>query len=497
MINSERSKETMIRYIIASITLLLSVGCSRQSERLPEYVNEARKSNTSLPQFLKQERGSENLVVFVHGVFGDTLGTWRNTNGLSLPKALLSLPEFSTGYDVFMFGFPSSKIESGSFRISEAAKALKTEWDFRGFAKYKSVLVVAHSMGGLVVLEALTTFHDMRNNVPLVFTYATPYNGAQISKLANDVLNNKALADMIPRDDSGSFLLSLGNRWKQARSSDKRPTRVECGYEKAAIPVIGLIVAESSATGLCDSAADAIPGNHIELVKPDTVEHQSIKVLVNAIRATRVSGQVQTQTEVKTQQSKSSEDSRPDFSLKFDKPGIIRVVPSVAGMKVEDLELDAFGKMLVSAKNDVCKGKAAGSEWPLYEVATRVPDRSNGDLLHLDSAILATAPSMLLDEVRRSLGLPDNCLEADSASLWLHLSFRNEHGVQLSRYYRIDAAVGLARSTGPANFVASPATRKDFDQEKSRVAYDFLKKPGILESPFELRGLAMRTSTTK
>jgi hypothetical protein len=413
---------------------------------------------------------------------------------MSLPKAVLSTPEFSEGNDVFMFGFPSSKIESGSFRIAEAARAFKTEWDFRDFAKYKSVVVVAHSMGGLVVLEALTTYGDMRNNVPLVVTYATPYAGAQISKLANDLLNNKALADMIPRDESGSFLLSLGNRWKEVRSNDKRPTRVECGYEKVAIPVIGLIVAESSATGLCDSAADAIPGNHIELVKPDTEEHQSVKVLVNALKAARTKALAQ--PEENAQQSKSKDDERPEFLFKFDRPGVIRVVPSAANMRVEDLELDAFGKMLVSAKNDVCQGKAVGSEWPLYEVETMMPERNSGDLLLVDSSILGTAPSRLLGDVRRVLNLPDRCLGAYSATLWLHFSFRNEHGVPLSRYYRIDAAVDPEPLTRPRTFVTRATTRKDFDQEKSRVAYDFLKRPGVFASPEEFARLAMRTSTT-
>jgi Tfp pilus assembly protein PilP len=53
----------IIQYPIAILALLLTVGCSNQSDALPAYVSEARKPNSTAPQYLKREQGSENLIV--------------------------------------------------------------------------------------------------------------------------------------------------------------------------------------------------------------------------------------------------------------------------------------------------------------------------------------------------------------------------------------------------------------------------------------------------
>jgi hypothetical protein len=99
------------------------------------------------------------------------------------------------------------------------------------------------------------------------------------------VLNNPAVADLLPRDDNNSFLLSLSNQWKRSKKAPGPVTTIVCAYEKLPLSGIGLVVPETSASGLCDDDADAIPEDHIGIVKPDGAEHQSVKVLANALTA--------------------------------------------------------------------------------------------------------------------------------------------------------------------------------------------------------------------
>jgi hypothetical protein len=40
-------------------------------------------------------------------------------------------------------------------------------------------------MGGLVALEALRQDANLRAHVPMVLTFATPYNGAQVATLGD------------------------------------------------------------------------------------------------------------------------------------------------------------------------------------------------------------------------------------------------------------------------------------------------------------------------
>jgi hypothetical protein len=225
------------------------------------------------------------LLLFVHGIFGDTVETWSRTKTDSLPEMVLATPEFAGKYDAFALGFPSSLVNTGSFNIPEAAAALIMDVSFQQFlTKYERIVMVGHSMGGLVALEALTTDPLLSAKVPLLVTYATPYTGAQVTKLARQVIRNPALHDMLPGDDN-AFLLSLSNRWKQAKSQKTLHTTVTCAYETVPLPGLGLVVSRTSGAGLCDGIADAIAEDHIGIVKPDTNQHPSVKVLVNALRS--------------------------------------------------------------------------------------------------------------------------------------------------------------------------------------------------------------------
>jgi pimeloyl-ACP methyl ester carboxylesterase/exopolysaccharide biosynthesis protein len=253
-------------------------------------VLDARKPNFSEPQYVKRhdEPKAQTLVLFVHGIFGDTIGTWKGASGLTLAAAVLQRAEFATGYDAYAFGFPSAMVKQGSFTVTQASAALYRTWNFEDFKRYKDVVLVAHSMGGLVAMEALTTYPDMRAKVRMLVTYATPYNGSQISSIARKVIQNESLADMFPADSTNGFISSLRARWKQNRISDKAPVIVKCAYETVPFPAVGVIVQKTSSDALCDGEADPIAEDHIGITKPGSATHDSVKVLVNALRALKV-----------------------------------------------------------------------------------------------------------------------------------------------------------------------------------------------------------------
>ena len=262
-------------------TVWLAQGCSRDSVVTPD----------TPPRFLKPAQEADaptapRLLLFIHGIFGDTVGTWSYDGNSNLPSIIVERPEFANGFDAFAFGFPSDMVNAGSFRIPEAAKTFATEINYRGFLqKYREIVIVAHSMGGLVAIEALTTFPALRAKVPLLVAFATPYDGAQVTKLARQVLRNPAIEDRLPLVGGNTFLSSLSNRWREVKNDIGARTRVLCAYETVPFPGVGLIVPEPSGTSLCDGTADPIAEDHIGIIKPRTAEHQSVKVLANALRS--------------------------------------------------------------------------------------------------------------------------------------------------------------------------------------------------------------------
>src|SRR5688572_30565124 len=97
------------------------------------HVVEARKDNVTPSTFLQPPEADTpsgsgaTLLLFIHGIFGDTVGTWSDGGNSNLPALILQRPAFSKGFDTFAFGFPSAKVKEGSFRVPEAAQALHTE----------------------------------------------------------------------------------------------------------------------------------------------------------------------------------------------------------------------------------------------------------------------------------------------------------------------------------------------------------------------------------
>lgn len=232
--------------------------------------------NTSDPQWIERHQPNAPIaVVFVHGIFGDTLGTWT-APATSFFKLLKEDPEIGPKVDIFAFGYTSKMLISGSLAIDEAANLLYARLDNEGVLKYPSIVFINHSMGGLVTMRMLLQRADVRAKTPVMVLFGTPTEGAQITTIASRIAHNPALVDMLPAE-SNTFLRSLDDDFKALTD---RP-RIACGYEK--IPAAGIIVVPwSSASRVCDSTL-AIAANHIDIVKPDRPQHDSFLVVRRAL----------------------------------------------------------------------------------------------------------------------------------------------------------------------------------------------------------------------
>jgi len=258
----------------AAISLLLaalSSGCWGSN-------TDPAEPNSTDPQWVAQHNPHASIaLVFVHGIFGDTLGTWTSASGTGFFDLIKANPQIEPKVDVFAFGYTSNMLRSGSLDIQEAANTLHARLQFHGVLDYPAVVFVTHSMGGLVVLRELLTHRELLPKVPGLVLYSTPQEGAHITVIAQHVARNPALEQMLPADRNG-YLRVLNDEWK---SLPTRP-KVACAYERK--PTNGVMVVPwSSATRFCDGTAVAINADHTDIVKPDRAGHDSMVVLVNAL----------------------------------------------------------------------------------------------------------------------------------------------------------------------------------------------------------------------
>lgn len=238
-------------------------------------------ANTTDPHWV-QPRGPDKkvAVVFVHGIFGDTDGTWTNANGQSFFKLLKAAPDVGNQLDIFAFGFTSNALKGGSLDIREAANMLEQSLQYNGVWNYPTVVFVAHSMGGLIVMREMVSHPEHREKVPLMMFYATPQEGSQITAIAQHVVRNPAIKQMLMAEGN-DFLKLLYDDWGLIPEQDK-PTII-CAYETAPLDGV-MIVPQPSATRFCNGVPTAIEGtDHSTIVKPDRPSHPSMVVLVNAL----------------------------------------------------------------------------------------------------------------------------------------------------------------------------------------------------------------------
>ncbi len=205
---------------------------------------------------------SETVIVFVHGVFGGSVGTWTNSQSHAYwPNLLLDDPTFKNA-DVYVYSY-SSPYLGASYTIDELIENMRLMLDNdEVFQSHKRVVFLCHSMGGLVVRGFLKRYQPRAAAVPLIYFFSTPTAGSHITQLAHFLSKNPQLKGMLPAR-AGEYVTELQHDWRAL------PIHVNsrCAYET--LNTYGeRIVDEQSASALCDSTVDPVLSNHIDIVKP-------------------------------------------------------------------------------------------------------------------------------------------------------------------------------------------------------------------------------------
>jgi pimeloyl-ACP methyl ester carboxylesterase len=219
----------------------------------------------------------KRVIVFVHGIFGDADGTWRYSPSVYWPRLLLSDEAFRDS-DIYVASY-SSPYFGNNMNVDEVVTNLSNRLvSDEIFSKHREVVFVCHSLGGLIVQRLLLTFRDYAQQVPFIYFFSTPETGAQLANLASVFSSDPLLTALIPGDEN-VYLQNLENEWKAARFHIHR----FCAYEKKKYKGV-LVVDRLSGTRNCDDPPLAINEDHVSIVKPDGVNHDSYVALQNAFR---------------------------------------------------------------------------------------------------------------------------------------------------------------------------------------------------------------------
>jgi len=245
--------------------------------------------------FIRFRRGGNRAAVcFVHGLLGNYKQTWQNFPHLLMEDSRL------VHCDVICWGYPTDLAPQKLFgirffsrkmpSIRTVARSLHTDLCNEEIGgSYTDLILVGHSMGGLVIMEmVLDKLREpdcdisVLRRVRKIVNFGTPSDGVALPKIAR--IHPQARNIHCTSD----FISSLRRDWIQrvvSASDEDIP-----GENKMAIPLLAVVGNEDNAVPVRSAEAfhskvETVSGDHSEIVKPDSRDSSSFQILRRIILA--------------------------------------------------------------------------------------------------------------------------------------------------------------------------------------------------------------------
>ncbi|KAI8623292.1 hypothetical protein F5Y19DRAFT_459069 [Xylariaceae sp. FL1651] len=145
-------------------------------------------------------------MIFVHGLRGGSIKTWCKDDDLKCfwPQAWLPREEDLQNVRVHSFGYNAdwADMKETTLDLHDFGRALLAEMNTSPSlrrSRETPILLVGHSMGGLVIKKAYILAqqdpgdHFLANRIQCMFFLATPHRGSDSAKLLNNILRASAV----------------------------------------------------------------------------------------------------------------------------------------------------------------------------------------------------------------------------------------------------------------------------------------------------------------
>ena len=217
---------------------------------------------------IRNQQQNKRAVIFIHGFSGAADATFG-----MLPAFLAGNPKLYD-WDIYCFGYPTSLspdisgVWSADPPLDTLAGYLQTQITTTRFARYDELALVAHSMGGLIVQRAALD-GGIAERLSHILLFGTPSNG--LRKAGWGKLFKRQVRDI---ETDGVFITRLRKDW-QATFGSERPFffRAVAGLRDEFVP------RESSVDLFPAELRAFAEGNHIEMVKPATIDSDASRLL--------------------------------------------------------------------------------------------------------------------------------------------------------------------------------------------------------------------------
>jgi pimeloyl-ACP methyl ester carboxylesterase len=164
------------------------------------------------------------VAVFVHGLFGVRAGT-KSTWSEFLPHFGVRFPRFDIAIYQYRTAYHRWRVWR-STNVSDEGRVLAEELKLLA-ARYDSVVLVGHSLGGLLCQSALNTLADAKatealRRIPALFAFAVPFLGSVRVSVLSMLLSSDARALRVHGKDIERICTSFQRNFRNKMHSDLR-----------------------------------------------------------------------------------------------------------------------------------------------------------------------------------------------------------------------------------------------------------------------------------
>ena len=230
----------------------------------------ARYQSESLNE-IRNRSDCARAVVFLHGFSGDRDDTWD-----TLP---FRFGTADTGWDIYTLGYATTLrpdllgFWSGDPDLPILASLVSTEFANDPLGRYKSLALVAHSMGGLVAQRTLIDDPELADRMRTVILFGTPSAGSRKASWTQKW--KRQLRNMVPASE---FMTSLRWDW-DARFGTNPPfdLRIVAGEQDR------FVSAESCLGPFPKEFLHVISGDHHTMLRPSGQRSPTMRLLLSAL----------------------------------------------------------------------------------------------------------------------------------------------------------------------------------------------------------------------
>ena len=233
-------------------------------------------SKPAIESIVVRESKSKAAVIFIHGFTGSGQGTWNDL----APRLMLD-PKMS-GWDGWVISYKSTfkpdllrNLWSADASIDKLALQVATDINEGSLSQYDSIVLIAHSMGGLVTQRAILNSETLASKAHAVIFYGTPSGG--LEKASYLKFWKRQIADM---EKDGDFISSLRRDWSE-KFGVKPPFNflAIAGQNDEFVPDVSSIKPFAANPKHIAS----VPGHHTSMVHPPLSDSSAIDVARNCI----------------------------------------------------------------------------------------------------------------------------------------------------------------------------------------------------------------------